>query len=380
MAVDRYTRKDGSTVYLSLYFDPEGKRRKEKAKGCTVPADATAREHKRAREKAQVFASERRAQVENGTWAPPNDHVAATLPAHKLFDRFMLDYRGKRGKNRGQRPGDYYVQAVTMLKAHFPNKPLRAITERDVQRFADKRAEMVSASTVRRNLTALGTILGWAKKRKLIGINPVDEIEKPAERPSDSRDLTPDERERLRKACSTPLRLCVEWMIGSGMDRGEVLNLTWADVNLADGYAWAPRDKTGTARRVYLNAELRAVLKQSKSVRSVTHPHVFLDRRGKPWAVEGFKTALRRAWDQAEIPVGKPAKTLRHCFASDLARRGVPTKVIAELMGHTETTITNRYMHVGPNDLAAAMAQLDLTGGVTGAEVDQSAEKVESCK
>jgi site-specific recombinase XerD len=39
---------------------------------------------------------------------------------------------------------------------------------------------------------------------------------------------------------------------------------------------------------------------------------------------------------------------LRHTYGSHLAMRGVPLKVIQELMGHATIDMTMRYAHLGP--------------------------------
>lgn len=51
--------------------------------------------------------------------------------------------------------------------------------------------------------------------------------------------------------------------------------------------------------------------------------------------------------------------TLRHTYASWLAKRGVPLYVIGELMGHTDLEMTKRYAHLCPDMKAAAVAHVE---------------------
>ncbi|QDF05658.1 hypothetical protein BHS04_20985 [Myxococcus xanthus] len=50
---------------------------------------------------------------------------------------------------------------------------------------------------------------------------------------------------------------------------------------------------------------------------------------------------------------------LRHTYASHLAMRGIPMKVIQELLGHADLSTTNRYAHLAPGARESAVQQLD---------------------
>ena len=50
---------------------------------------------------------------------------------------------------------------------------------------------------------------------------------------------------------------------------------------------------------------------------------------------------------------------LRHTFCSHLAMRGAPARAIQELAGHQDLGTTQRYMHLSPAALDAAIRLLD---------------------
>jgi len=54
---------------------------------------------------------------------------------------------------------------------------------------------------------------------------------------------------------------------------------------------------------------------------------------------------------------------LRHTFCSHLSMRGAPPKAIQELAGHADLTMTQRYMHLSPAALDAAIGLLDRPSG-----------------
>ena len=55
----------------------------------------------------------------------------------------------------------------------------------------------------------------------------------------------------------------------------------------------------------------------------------------------------------------KGVHILRHTFCSHLSMRGAPAKAIQELAGHADLTMTQRYMHLSPAALDAAIRLLD---------------------
>ena len=51
---------------------------------------------------------------------------------------------------------------------------------------------------------------------------------------------------------------------------------------------------------------------------------------------------------------------LRHTFCSHLAMRGAPARAIQELAGHQDLATTQRYMHLSPAALDAAIRLLEM--------------------
>jgi site-specific recombinase XerD len=70
---------------------------------------------------------------------------------------------------------------------------------------------------------------------------------------------------------------------------------------------------------------------------------------------------LKRAARRAGLPdLGVHA--LRHTFCSHLSMRGAPVNSIRELAGHGELGVTQRYLHLSPSALDAAIRLLEDRG------------------
>jgi integrase len=78
-------------------------------------------------------------------------------------------------------------------------------------------------------------------------------------------------------------------------------------------------------------------------------------------AIEGddvsIQVMMRRAARRANVKPG--VHILRHTFCSHLAMRGAPARAIQELAGHQDLQTTQRYMHLSPAALDAAIRLLD---------------------
>jgi integrase len=141
----------------------------------------------------------------------------------------------------------------------------------------------------------------------------------------------------------------VALLLLTGARRGEILALTWAQVELERGLLRLPESKTGP-RVIHLNAAALAILERLPRVAG--NPHVIVgDRRGahlvnltKTWHV------LRRAAQLAGVRL----HDLRHTHASVGAAAGLGLPLIGALLGHTQAATTQRYAHLAADPVRAA--------------------------
>lgn len=209
MAVHKYTKADGATVYLAVYFGADGRRHPEEVR--TVPAKmprpdgrlapTPKAEHDRAIAEARALAALRRSQVRNGEWKPP-EVAPESLKLHRLIDRFVREHRPRGGSA-------YYEQPAAVWKRLLPDKPVAQLTVADVERFKRAREDEAGPSTVRKNLTALGTFFRWAKRRGHVSHNPADPeaVSRPPEPPHRTEYLTLDQEVALLATCPAPASL-----------------------------------------------------------------------------------------------------------------------------------------------------------------------------
>jgi site-specific recombinase XerD len=101
-----------------------------------------------------------------------------------------------------------------------------------------------------------------------------------------------------------------------------------------------------------------------------SHRHLKGDRvltlpDGRPLNANSVVYLLERATRKAGLATGRKTRgagphVLRHTFCSHLAMRGAPARTIQELAGHRDLSTTQRYMHLSPLAIEAAIRLLEL--------------------
>jgi integrase len=161
--------------------------------------------------------------------------------------------------------------------------------------------------------------------------------------------------------------------ITTGMRQGELLGLQWKDIDLDtrtlrvnrsvyDGVISPPKT-TSSRRTIRLSKLAVAALKYHRvnMTRRRISEWVFPNSRG---ATIGYQNLHNRSWKPLLKRAGLPHSTrfhdLRHSCISLLLARGVPVKVVSEMAGHADVSITlSVYGHVLPDMQSTAADGID---------------------
>ena len=162
--------------------------------------------------------------------------------------------------------------------------------------------------------------------------------------------------------------------IATGMRQGEILGLTWPDVDLDKGTLSVRRSlkyydgayhlddvKTDRSRRTLtLAPPLVAALREHRRKQIVRSSWrlVFVTRSGRPLNGTNVTHTLQRHLAEAGLPRIR-FHDLRHGAATYLLEAGVPLKEVSDLLGHQQiSTTADIYAHTLPETRRAAMDKL----------------------
>ena len=208
-------------------------------------------------------------------------------------------------------------------------------------------------TTANRAVELLGAIYSWAVKRGICQHNPTRGVDRFASNRKE-RQLSDSEYQALGEALGAAddmwpaVIAATRFLTLTGWRSGEVLALTWKDIDLERRTAFLPDTKTGKSVRP-LSAEACALLQAIPFQRTGL---VFKPTKGN--GLMSIKKAFRKIATLAGLPADITPHTMRHSFASVAADLGYSDLTIGALIGHKGRTMTSRYTHGADAVLLAA--------------------------
>ena len=244
--------------------------------------------------------------------------------------------------------------SIARLKAYFKDKYIYEITPQMIEKYKAKRLEKVKPATVNRELACLKHMFTMAIKWGYVKTNPAKEVKLLKEPPGRLRYLKPEEVKALLASCPDHIRPIVVTALNTGMRKGELQELKWADVDFKNRKITVINAKNNESRVIPINKtlynELYPLSKRSKG------EYVFSDKNGRPYG--DIKKSFLKALEKAEIEDFR-FHDLRHTFGSYLVMQGVDLKTVQQIMGHKDIRMTMRYAHLSPEHVQKAVETLD---------------------
>ena len=261
---------------------------------------------------------------------------------------------------------------VKRIKYNFPvllDKPMDRITHWEIERWRkDKHKAGGASTTTNRDIAALKACISKAVEWGVIDAHPLQGL-KPSkvDRSAPIRLVSEDEEKRLRKALrdrdqemrrdqsrrserknqpTLPdygeyvdlLEPMILLALNTGLRRGELLNLRWADVNSDQLIVQGGTAKNSQSRIIPLNMQSARILRAWES----NSEWVF------PGPGDSPLTNIDRRWRSIKEAANTPNMRfhdLRHTFATRLLQKGVDIRTVSNLLGHRDIATTARYLH-----------------------------------
>lgn len=150
-------------------------------------------------------------------------------------------------------------------------------------------------------------------------------------------------------------RAMIELSYGSGLRRCELFRLDIEDIDFGEKQAHIC-GKGGKTRIVPLTAAAIEALSRYIACRHAYRGPLFVTTTGKRLGVAAIGWMYRKRF-------GTRTHLLRHACATHLFRNGCDLRLIQQLLGHEHLTTTQRYTHIIPVDVAAAVERLHPRSG-----------------
>jgi integrase len=285
------------------------------------------------------------------------------------------------------------VRHAARIKSVFPagwlSQPLSAFNAWMLESWRrDARKKGKKATTINRDIAALKAVMSKALDWELLDSSQIESLKPLKTDPIGRvRFLTSEEEKLLRGALRkrddemrarrhrynqhlaergekafppypTPYADQIEplvlFLLNTGLRFGEATILRHRDINLKDRLITVGGEgaKSGRTRVIPMNLEAHRIL---SSVDGSPGDFVFPGEDGK--RLTTIKTAWQALLKKAGIS-GFRLHDLRHSFASRVKRGGADLYTVQRLLGHSSPMMTQRYAHLQPDDLRAAVEKI----------------------
>jgi integrase len=240
--------------------------------------------------------------------------------------------------------------------------------------IATKLKAGLSPKSIGNTLTDLRLVLKQAVRQRLIRTNPVDDVERPRCEPPEMQVLSEAEIARLwsayreleheASAAERPwwqLARAITFVgLGTAMRRGELLALRWSDVRMLDGVVQVreafvdgcfttPKSRSsrrlielGPRTRELFGRRWQETAFRAESDLVFCHPTKGTPLDPSKLARVHLRPALRRAGITKPF---RPFHDLRHTALTHEAAAGNPMAYVQLKAGHSQSAITERYIH-----------------------------------
>lgn len=262
------------------------------------------------------------------------------------------------------------LDTISTLIRHIGNKPVADLTRTDLEHFKRRRLneewkkdKRITAATVNCELRALRSVSSYA-----IGLGIPVPSPSPAHSvrllPADAAEapyLTPEQAKALIVAIDKPwLRQITILALLTGMRPGEVVNLTWQQIDMEQGIVtirrterWRP--KKDKIRSIPLHPLARAILQQCRATGT--------DQRVFPYSRSYVSHRIKKAYRSVNLSERVNFKSLRHTFATWLLQNGAHSYDVGRLLGHKDEYLVNTvYGHHQAHSMQHTINILPLKG------------------
>ncbi|MFB7866137.1 tyrosine-type recombinase/integrase [Streptomyces sp. NPDC056069] len=262
-------------------------------------------------------------------------------------------------------------------------RSLESLSTADVRRFLTRVQKEKTAATAKEAHRVLRTALSGAVRDELITRNVASLVEPPRAKQREIRPWTLEETLRfLEAARGESLYAAFVLAIAMGLRRGELVGLRWSDLDLEGrvlhvrqqtqrrrGKLYQDDPKSRRRRVVPLPALCIAPLRWHRlkqremfDVTGVTWAEdgpVFATRNGRTVEPRNVYRAFTRVASDAGLRVVR-LHDARHGCATLLTAAGVAPRVIMEILGHSQISITMEvYTHVVDDTKREAISHMD---------------------
>ncbi|MED1104963.1 tyrosine-type recombinase/integrase [Bacillus paramycoides] len=237
------------------------------------------------------------------------------------------------------------------------NKQLVEWEQKDVEDLILKSKQLMKVTTINTRLRALRSFYNFLDKNKLIDKNPMKSIKLLRDRQKTIETLDNQEIENLIKTIRKQKtfvgfrdEVILLVFLDTGVRLSELVGINVEDVR--HNKLIIRRTKNLFERTVYLSDTTQERLESYIKVRGeVATNKLFISQDNKELNPHSIQTRLTKYGKEAKISKRVSPHTFRHTMAKRMIVSGLDAFSLMHLLGHTDITVTKRYVNLWGQDL-----------------------------
>ncbi len=221
----------------------------------------------------------------------------------------------------------------------------------------------VSNGTIASYHRILRAFVNWISHERKSPLTIMENIAAPIDRPDEITPFTRDQVKALLHATKTsdyPQRdlIIVQLLFDTGMRASELCSIKTSDVDIA-GRCFSVVGKGNKKRTINYGTQCAgAMWKYLETQHQEPHGYLFNSERGmtigNPFTRSGLGDLIVRLAKKAGLEnVRASPHTFRHTFAVEYLKNGGDQFSLMQILGHTDSKMTARYVHMAKADAAA---------------------------
>lgn len=303
------------------------------------------------------------------------------------FSEYVEVWKSKKLKVVKESTVYYQSKLLTPILKMIGNYKIKDITRYSIEKVRDElmscekgNKKPYTTTSINSAITLIGSIMNCALQDEIIEKNPCANIKPLKKKDSETnardtihRALTKEEQKAFFDTVKEENNYYYNlfcFLVNTGCRIGEVISLTWNDVNTEKNYITIARTltvnidgkkvigntpKTKTSKRIIpLNPTIRYILNQQKKQQVRIYgfnaldgnEHIFTSSNGKIPYIESLESIIERICKKANIERFS-LHAFRATFATSAIEHGMKPNTLKEILGHSSISMTmDLYSHV----------------------------------
>lgn len=268
-----------------------------------------------------------------------------------LAKEYLQSHSKVKKTPKGYKEDEYFLNEIVLKR--YGRSSVEKISTLDLQKIhVELQKTPYKANKLRDLLSKMFNLAiqwGWRSDNPVKGVEKYKEYKR-------HRWLNNEEVQKLWPVLDTypnqNVSNVIRLLLLTGSRRNEVLHATWDQFDLERGVWTKPAHTTKQRRMEHLPLSTQAI-EILKNMKDESNSDFLFPGKvpGKPLQ------EIKKAWQTIRTTAGLPnvrIHDLRHTHASHLVSSGLSLSIVGKLLGHTQTSTTQRYAHLADEPLRQA--------------------------